>query len=64
METDIRGTSLLARPKVGAVHRFGTNGVLYEVLREVDDRSVLIRVLDTNEETLYPIADVRNDPTN
>ena len=63
METKTQGSSL-TRPKNGAVHRFGKNGVLYQVLREVDDRSVMIRVLDTNEETLYPIADVRKDPTN
>lgn len=46
----------------GTVHRFGKNGVLYEVLHEIDNTSVMIRVLDTNEETLYPIADVLKDP--
>jgi len=52
------------RSIVGTVHRFGKNGVLYEVLREVDDTSVMIRVLDTNEETRYSITDVQKDPTN
>jgi hypothetical protein len=47
---------------VGSVRRFGKNGVLYEVLRQVDDASVLIRVLDTDEETPYPIADALKDP--
>lgn len=47
---------------IGTVHRFGKNGVLYEVVRPVDDMSVMIRVLDTGEETTYPIADVRQDP--
>jgi len=49
---------------IGTVHRFGENGILYEVLRKVDDTSVMIRVIDTKEEALYPIADVRKDPTN
>jgi hypothetical protein len=47
---------------VGTIRRFGKNGVLYEVLRQVDDASVLIHVLDTDEETLYPIADALKDP--
>lgn len=47
----------------GSVHRFGPDGVLYEVLREVDDRSALIRVIETGEETKYPIADIAADPT-
>ena len=48
---------------VGTVHRFGEKGVLYEVVRPVDNSSVMIRVLDTDEETAYPVADVRRDPT-
>ncbi len=47
---------------VGSVRRFGQNGVLYEVLREVDKDSVLIHVLDTKEETAYPIRDALQDP--
>jgi hypothetical protein len=47
---------------VGTVRRFGTNGTLYEVLRQVDDTSVLIHVLDTQEETRYPIAAALRDP--
>ena len=47
---------------VGAIRRFGKNGVLYEVLRQVDDASVIIHVLDTDEETTYPAADVLQDP--
>jgi hypothetical protein len=47
----------------GSVHRFGQDGVLYEVLREVDDRSALIRVIETGEETTYPITDIQADPT-
>jgi hypothetical protein len=47
---------------VGTVRRFGKNGTLYEVLRRVDDASVMIHVLDTQEETLYPIAAALRDP--
>ena len=47
---------------VGTVRRFGKNGVLYEVLRQVDDISVMIHVLDTHEETQYPIAAALRDP--
>ncbi|MBM3261751.1 hypothetical protein FJY93_05075 [Candidatus Kaiserbacteria bacterium] len=47
----------------GSVHRFGRDGVLYEVLRKVDDHVALIRVIETGEETKYPIADIVSDPT-
>ena len=47
---------------VGSVRRFGNNGVLYEVLRQIDDSSVLIHVLETGEETTYPIAEALGDP--
>lgn len=47
---------------VGAVRRFGENGILYEVVRPVDDSSVMIRVLDTGEETAYSAEEVRRDP--
>ncbi len=46
----------------GSVHRFGRDGVLYEVLREVDEHRALIRVIETGEETTYPIRDIRSDP--
>jgi hypothetical protein len=51
------------RSIIGTVHRFGRNGILYEVLREIDDRSAVIRVIETGEETIYPITDIRSDPT-
>ena len=47
---------------IGAIRRFGENGVLYEVVRIVDNSSAVIRVLDTGEETTYPITDVQQDP--
>jgi len=48
---------------IGTVHRFGEKGVLYEVVRPADTSSVIIRVLDTGEETAYPISDVKQDPS-
>jgi Family of unknown function (DUF5397) len=48
---------------VGTVHRFGANGVLYEVVHPVNDSSVMIRVIETGEQTPYPIADILQDPT-
>lgn len=47
---------------VGTIRRFGKDGVLYEVLRQVDDKSVMIRVLNTHEETQYPTVEALNDP--
>ena len=47
----------------GSIHRFGKSGVLYEVLKKLDDTSALIRVIETGEETTYPIADIVRDPT-
>lgn len=48
---------------VGTVHRFGEKGVLYEVVRPVDESDVIIRVLDTGEETAYPVTNVKQDPS-
>jgi hypothetical protein len=48
---------------VGTVRRFGPHGVLYEVLRFVDDKHALIRVIDTGEETSYPVDMIIADPT-
>jgi hypothetical protein len=47
----------------GSIHRFGKRGVLYEVLREVNSSSALIRVLEKGEETEYPIDAILKDPT-
>ena len=48
---------------VGTVRRFGRNGVLYEVVKILDGRRALIRVLDTSEETPYAIEKILADPT-
>mgnify|MGYP003394664799 CR=1 FL=1 len=62
MKTEVHGKTT-PQSLVGAVRRFGENGVLYEVVRPVDDSSVMIRVLDTGEETSYSVADVCRDPS-
>ena len=49
---------------VGHVRRFGPHGVLYEVVRILDDKRALIRVIDTGEETPYLLDKILADPTN
>jgi hypothetical protein len=46
----------------GDVRRFGPDGVLYEIKRKHPGGRLLIRVLDTGEETLYPLAKALQDP--
>jgi hypothetical protein len=46
---------------VGSVHRFGPHGVLYEVIRILDDQRALIRVIDTGEETPYALTKIFAD---
>jgi len=48
--------------RAGTVRRFGPYGVLYEILRPVDEESFLIRVLDTGEELAYPREKIMADP--
>ncbi len=45
--------------EAGEIRRFGPDGVLYEIKRKSADGRLLIRVLDTGEETLYPLEDPR-----
>jgi hypothetical protein len=45
------------------VRRFGPHGVLYEVVKILDNRRALIRVLDTGEETPYALDKILADPT-
>ena len=47
---------------VGSVRRFGPHGVLYEVLKILDDQRALIRVIDTGEETPYALSKISADP--
>jgi hypothetical protein len=44
------------------VHRFGPQGVLYQVIGVLDDQRALIRVLDTGEETPYALTKIFADP--
>jgi len=46
----------------GDIRRFGPDGVLYEVTSEPKEGRVRIRVLDTGEETFYPLAKALADP--
>ncbi len=59
----MRTNTLQPQLIVGSVRRFGEKGVLYEVIRKVNAASAVIRVIDTGEEALYPIADILKDPT-
>jgi hypothetical protein len=48
---------------IGSIHRFGPDGVLYEVIEKQSATTALIRVLETEEELSYPFADIHRDPT-
>ena len=48
---------------IGSYKRFGDDGIVYEVLDFIDDKTIKILVLDTGEETPYPLKDAENDPT-
>jgi Family of unknown function (DUF5397) len=48
----------------GTTRRFGPQGVLYEIIRILDDERALVRVLDTGEETPYALHKILADPTN
>jgi hypothetical protein len=53
----------ITHPIEGSIRRFGAAGVAYEVVRKLSPTSALIHVLETGEETPYPIADILKDPT-
>jgi hypothetical protein len=48
--------------EIGSYRRFGNVGVVYQVLDRLDDHTVKIRVLETEEETSYPLEDMLADP--
>ena len=48
---------------VGTVRRFGPEGVLYEIIKILDERRALIRVIDTGEEAPYALDKILADPT-
>lgn len=47
---------------IGGFRRFGDAGVVYQVLDMLDKDTARIRVLETEEETAYPIAKIQQDP--
>jgi hypothetical protein len=48
---------------VGHVRRFSPHGVLYEIVKILDDKRALIRVIDTGEETPYSLDRILADAT-
>ena len=49
--------------RIGSVHRFGPQGVLYEVIAILDNKNALVRVIDTGEEAPYALEKIFADPT-
>ena len=49
---------------IGSVRRFGPQGVLYEVIKILDDQRALIRVIEAGEETPYALSKITVDPAN
>ena len=47
---------------VGSFHRFGKDGVSYEVTKMAEGGNVWIRVLESGETLRYPADRVRRDP--
>lgn len=62
-DTSRKTPPLSALVHTGDVHRFGPDGVLYEILKVLDGDKALIRVLDTGEELPYAITKIVADPT-
>jgi hypothetical protein len=53
----------MAATLIGTVRRFGPHGVLYEIVKLLDEKRALIRVLDTGEQTPYALENIIADPT-
>lgn len=49
---------------VGQIRRFGTVGILYEILEQIGAYSCRIKVLETGEELTYPLGKILLDPRN
>jgi hypothetical protein len=47
---------------IGSYRRFGEAGTVYQVLDVLDSSLAKIRVLETDEETSYPLAQILADP--
>lgn len=60
--TSVRTDNLENRDLIGALHRFGETGPVYEVVDLADEGCVTIRLVESGETARYPAAEVRNDP--
>jgi hypothetical protein len=63
----IEGTQMTVQTSVmpeflGTIRRFGPHGVLYEIMKIIDDKRALVRVLDTSEATAYSLRKIAMDP--
>ena len=54
---------MLTEEIIGSYRRFGNEGVVYQILDAVDEDTLKIRVLETEEETEYPLENAIKDPT-
>jgi hypothetical protein len=52
----------VSRTLIGSVRRFGPHGVLYQVVKVLDDDRAMIRVIETGEETPYSLTKILADP--
>lgn len=60
-EDPVAFTSATALSGAGRFRRFGSEGPLYEVVEIQGDRSV-IRVVESGETAIYPLASALADP--
>jgi Family of unknown function (DUF5397) len=51
-----------AVPSVGQIRRFGDAGPAYEILRIEKTGEVLIEVITSGEQVVFPIAEIQLDP--
>ena len=47
---------------IGSYRRFGEVGTVYQIIDKLDNDTVKIHVLETEEETSYPIKFALKDP--
>ncbi len=47
---------------IGEFRTFGHNGVAYEILDEIDNNTVVIRVVESGETLEYAVQKLLNDP--
>ena len=54
--------SLSPSTLIGTTRRFGPHGVLYEIVKLLDEKRALIRVIETGEQTAYALENIIADP--